>query len=229
MNGNDFSMIEKDLSNKRLLLIGLIAAIVTVLGGELPIGWYKMPETDDTLMAQLGGYGNVSTFQLACGVFFGGIGIALQSFGFEALSHIIGKDGQNPKTSKMIHIGALACGFLGPVAHILCIALMYVCRGNDIDEIMNFALFIVAPICIVFMPVYMAMMVVMFIAIFRKKTVLPRFSAFLNPAIIMMAVNIITFFGGNNEIAHSLQMANMGLGSVITFGGFFLLCKKQIQ
>lgn len=129
----------------------------------------------------------------------------------------------------MIHIGALACGFLGPVVHILCIALMYVCRGNDIDEIMNFALFIVAPICIVFMPVYMAMMIVMFIAIFRKKTVLPRCAAFLNPAIIMMAVNFITFFGGNNEIAHSLQMANMGLGSVITFGGFFLLCKKQIQ
>lgn len=69
MNGDDFSMIEKDLSNKRLLLIGLIAAIITVLGGELPIGWYKMPETDGTLMAQLGGYGNVSTFQLACGVF----------------------------------------------------------------------------------------------------------------------------------------------------------------
>ena len=111
-------------------------------------------------------------------------------------------------------------------SHYLRNAVFFSCA---IDEIMNFALFIVAPICIVFMPVYMAMMVVMFIAIFRKKTVLPRFSAFLNPAIIMMAVNIITFFGGNNEIAHSLQMANMGLGSVITFGGFFLLCKKQIQ
>lgn len=224
-----FSMIEKDLSNKRLLLIGLIAAIVTVLGGELPIGWYKMPETDDMLMAQLGGYGNVSTSQLACGVFFGGIGIALQSFGFEALSRIIGKDGQNPKTSKTIHIGALVCGFLGPVVHILCIALMYVCRGNDIDEIMSFALLIVAPVCIVFMPVYMAMMAVMFIAVFRKKTVLPRCAAFLNPAIMMVAVNFITFFGGNNEIVHSLQMANMGIGSVITFGGVYLMYEKQIM
>lgn len=37
------------------------------------------------------------------------------------------------------------------------------------------------------------------------------------------------FFGGNNEIAHSLQMANMGLGSVITFGGVYLMCEKQIM
>lgn len=222
-------MVEKEMSNKLLLLIGLLAAIVTVLGGELPIGWYKMPETDDLLMALLGGYGNVSTLQLSFGVFFGGIGIALQLFGFEALSRIIGMNGQNPKASRMIHIGALACGFWGPAVHILCIALMYVCRGNDINEIINFAGLIVAPVCIVFLPVYFAMMIVMFIAVFRKKTVLPRFAALLNPAIIMMAVNCIAFFGGNHEIAHSLQMANMGLGSLITFGGVLLLCKKQIQ
>lgn len=75
----------------------------------------------------------------------------------------------------------------------------------------------VAPITIVFMPIYMAMMVVMFVMIIRGKTVWSKGYAFANPMIIMMVVNAVTFFGPNFPVVHSIQMANMGLGSLITF------------
>ena len=35
--------------------------------------------------------------------------------------------------------------------------------------------------------------------------------------IIMMVVNAVTFLGPNLPVVHSIQMANMGLGSLITF------------
>ena len=75
---------------RKLLIIGVIGAIITVLGGELPIGWYRMQDVSDPIMAQLMGYGSVTDFQLAMGVFFGGIGIALQGFGYEGIARIIG-------------------------------------------------------------------------------------------------------------------------------------------
>ena len=209
--------MNRETNSKKLLLIGLIGAIITVIGGELPLGWYTNPDLPDRVMAQFAGYGSVSDLQLALGVFFGGIGIALQGLGYEGISKIIGTDPKLRHPSKIIHIGALACGSLGPLVHILAIAMMYVCRSGNQEEIMRFAGLMVAPITIVFMPIYMAMMVVMFVMIIRGKTVWSKGYAFVNPMIIMMVVNAVTFFGPNFPVVHSIQMANMGLGSLITF------------
>lgn len=107
--------MNKDTDGKKLLLIGLIGAIITVIGGELPLGWYTNPDLPDRVMAQFAGYGSVSDLQLALGVFFGGIGIALQGLGYEGISKIIGTDSKLRHPSKIIHIGALACGSLGPL------------------------------------------------------------------------------------------------------------------
>ena len=145
--------MNKDTDGKKLLLIGLIGAIITVIGGELPLGWYTNPDLPDRVMEQFAGYGSVSDLQLALGVFFGGIGIALQGLGYEGISKIIGTDSQLRHPSKIIHIGALACGSLGPLVHILAIAMMYVCRSGNQEEIMRFAGLMVAPITIVFMPI----------------------------------------------------------------------------
>lgn len=205
------------MKERKYLWIGIIAAIVTVFGGELPIGWYMKPEIDDMLQAQIEGYASVSMLQLACGVFFGGIGIAFQSFGYEAISIILSETTSCRKTAKLAHIGALFCGMFGPIVHILAIILMYVCKSGNMNEIMRFALYFVSPITLVFMPVYMAMMIAIFIIVIAGKTKLPRWSAFINPAVIMGLVNAITFLAGNSHLSNSVQMANMGVGSLITF------------
>ena len=209
--------MEEQKNISKYLLIGLIAAIVTVIGGELPIGWYVKPNIDDMLQAQLEGYASVTMLQLASGVLFGGIGIAFQAFGYEAISRIIMAETNCIKAAKVVHLGALFCGMFGPLVHILAIMMMYICRFADVNIIMQFAAYFVAPITVVFMPVYMLMMVVIFIMVIKGKTILPKWSAFMNPAIIMVVVNLVTFFIGNYHFSNSLQMANMGLGSLITF------------
>lgn len=205
------------MKKDRYLRIGIIAAIVTILGGELPIGWYIKPSIDNLLQAQIEGYASVSVLQLACGIFFGGLGIGFQSFGYEAISMVIAETTQCKKTSKLTHIGALFCGMFGPIVHILAIVLMYMCKLGDMNEFVKVALYFVCPVTSVFMPVYMAMMIAIFIAVIGGKTKLPKWSAFINPAVIMGLVNSITFLVGNSYISNSVQMANMGLGSLITF------------
>ena len=68
-------------------------------------------------------------------------------------------------------MGALFCGLFGPLVHIL--------------AVIQFATYF----AVVFMPVYMLMMVIIFITVINGKTILPKWSAFLNPAIIMVVVN----------------------------------------
>ena len=209
--------MKKHDTARRYLIIGLIAAAVTVLGGELPLGWYVKPETGDVLQSQFAGYGSVSVPHIASGIFFGGIGIALQGFGYEGISRLLYRDTDCRRTARLTHVGALFCGMLGPLVHVLCAVGMYFCRSGSTDELMQFMLYFVMPITVVFMPVYMAMMVALFIAVIRGKTKLPKWSAFLNPAIVMMLVNAVTFLSGNSYVSNAIQMANMGIGSVVIF------------
>lgn len=221
--------MKKQDAAARYLIIGLIAAAVTVLGGELPLGWYVRPEVGDMLQSQFAGYGSVSMPHIASGIFFGGIGIALQGFGYEGISRLLYRDTDCKRTARLTHIGALFCGMFGPLVHILCAAGMYFCKSGSTDELLRFMLYFVMPITVVFMPVYMAMMIALFIAVIRGKTGLPRWSAVLNPAVVMMLVNIAASFLGNSHAANALQMANMGVGSLVFFLYWLVKLRAQRQ
>lgn len=100
---------------RNLLLIGLIASVITVLGGELPIGWTEYPRVENDPMGLTGmmlGSANLSLLQLACGVLFGGVGIALQYYGFEGAAQLVAQGGSR-RAAKLIHLGAAATAGLG--------------------------------------------------------------------------------------------------------------------
>lgn len=219
---------------RRLLLIGLIASVVTVLGGEMPIGWVEYPavEGDPTgMLGMLIGSGKLSLVQLACGVLFGGVGIPLQYYGFEGAARLV-EQGGSRRCARVIHVGAAATGFLGGIVHVVCIALMFVCRMADFSgaampqPVMDFALWLVAPICVVFMPVYYAMTVALFVAVVRGKTCLPRWAAVLNPLTGTLVLNALPLLLPASPLVNALGMANMGVGSVLTFGGMLALLKR---
>ena len=44
--------MNSDTNSKKLLLIGLIGAIITVIGGELPLGWYTNPELVNNILTK---------------------------------------------------------------------------------------------------------------------------------------------------------------------------------
>lgn len=222
---------------RRMLLIGLIASVVTVIGGELPIGWtvYPVMENDPMgLMGMLAGSGELSLLQLACGALFGGVGIPLQYYGFEAAARLVAagseKSAKAPGCARLIHAGAAATGFLGGIVHVICVALMFVCRLPDsAGAAIDFALWLVAPISVVFMPVYYAMCIALFVAVVRGRTCLPRWAAVFNPLTGTIILNALPLVAPNTPLVNALGMANMGLGSVLTFAGLLALLPRSVS
>ena len=124
---------EKTYQWKKMIWIGFLASVVTVLLGELPIGWTVYPEADNEIVSMLLGCRDLSLLQLAFGVLFGAVGIGFQAYGFEGVARIVSSGG-SAKAGKLIHWGAVATGLLGGVVHILCVALMFVCKMVDMQK-----------------------------------------------------------------------------------------------
>lgn len=219
-------------SLQRGLLIGLVAAVVTVLLGELPIGWVVMPQADDPVVAMLQAYAALQPWQLALGVLFGGTCIPLHAYGFEAVARLAQHSGRR-HSAAVIRVGARACAFMGGAVHILCVALMFVCRLYPAHSmaalpqpVLDFALWLVLPTCAVFMPLYYAMTVAMLLCMLRGCTPLPRYAAVFNPLLPALVLNALPMFAPNVPLVNALNMASMGVGSVWTFAGLCLLMRR---
>lgn len=216
---------------RRNLIWGLIASVITVLAGELPIGWVKYPNIDGDATGIIGmllGSADLSLLQLASGALFGGIFIPLQYFGFKAAADIVALGG-NPKSARIIRLGAVATALWGGIVHVVCVALMFVCRLTVLPydvlltTVMEFLLCLVLPISIVFLPMYYAMTITLFLTILRGRTCLPRWAALFNPLLCTFLINALPMFAPNMELINALSMANMGIGSILTFGGFLCI------
>lgn len=220
---------------RRMLLIGLAVSVITVLLGELPIGWVEYPKVENDPMGMMGmmlGSAKLSLLQLASGALFGGVCIPLQYYGFEGAAQLVGLGGSK-RAAKVIHWGALATGFLGGIVHVICVALMFVCRMADFSAgvlpqpVLDFSLWLVAPVSVVFMPVYYAMCIALLAAVVRGKTCLPRWAAVFNPLAGTLVINALPMLLPASAAVNALGMANMGLGSVWTFGGLLLMLNRR--
>jgi len=217
---------------KKLFLFGIVASLVTVFLGEIPIGWVVNPEADNAILSMIWGYASLSLPQLACGVFFGGIGIPLQYYGYKAIADIISKSGCK-KCAKLTDIGAKAIAFGGATVHVICVALMYICKMectgtlSEIPQnIIGFTLWLVLPFSAVFMAIYTIMTIAMAIPVITGKTIFPKWAVVCNPLAAKVFIPIIAMILPNTKIVNGLNMADMGIGSLITFVGLLLLFEK---
>lgn len=215
------------------LIIGLIASVITVVAGELPIGWVIYPhvENDPTgMMGMLLGSADLSLLQLASGALFGGICIPLQYYGFKATAGIVELDG-NSNSAKIIRLGAAATALWGGIVHVICVALMFLCRLTELPDAVlmqaaaDYLLWLVLPISVIFMPIYYTMTISLFVAVVRGKTCLPKWAAIFNPLTCTLLLNALPLVAPNTEPVNALSMANMGIGSVFTFAGFLLVLR----
>lgn len=223
---------EEYIRLRKMFLFGIVVSLVTVFGGEIPIGWVVNPETDNAIFSMILGYASLSLPQLACGVFFGGIGIPLQYYGYKAIADIIDKS-DCKKCAKLTEIGAKAIAFGGATVHVICVALMYICKrecSNTLTElpqnVIDFTLWLVLPFSVVFMTIYTVMTIAMAIPIVKGKTIFPKWAVFFNPLVAKVLIPIIAMILPNTKLVNGLNMADMGIGSLITFGGLLILLEK---
>lgn len=217
---------------KNLFLFGIVASLVTVFWGEIPIGWVVNPETDNEILSVILGYASLSLPQLACGVLFGGIGIPLQYYGYKAIAEILSKT-DCKKCAKLTEIGAKAIAFGGATVHVICIALMYICKMESSrvlteipQHIIDFTLWLVLPFSTVFMTIYTVMTIAMAIPIVKGKTIFPKWAVVFNPLAAKVLIPVIAMILPNTKLVNGLNMADMGIGSLITFVGLRILLDK---
>lgn len=223
---------EEYIRLRKMFMFGIVVSLVTVFGGEIPIGWVVNPEADNEIFSMIMGYASLSLPQLACGVFFGGIGIPLQYYGYKATAEIIDKS-DCKKCAKLTEIGAKAIAFGGAAVHVICIALMYICKMECTNtftklpqNIIDFTLWLVLPFSAVFMTLYTVMTIAMAIPIIKGKTIFPKWAFVFNPLATKVLIPIVAMFLPNAKIVNALNMADMGIGSLITFVGLFILLDK---
>ncbi len=222
-------MEKKEYSRlKKMFIVGIIFSIVTVFGGEIPIGWVVNPEAENEIVSMIMGCGNLTLLQMACGVFFGGIGIPLQYYGYKAIGEIV-EIGGCKKCGKLINIGAKAIAFWGGIVHIICVALMFVCRMENTQNltqlpqsVIDFTLWLVLPFSVVFMAIYIPMTIAMLIPVIKGKTIFPKWAFIFNPIFFKIVLNAAAGFMPNTELMNGIRMSNMGLGSLVTFIGLLI-------
>ena len=217
---------------KKHFLLGIVASLVTVFLGEIPIGWVVNPEADNVILSTICGYASLSLPQLACGVFFGAIGIPLHYYGYKATAEIISKSDCR-RCAEFTEIGAKAIAFGGATVHVICVALMYICKMECAGilfeiprNIIDFTFWIVLPFSAVFMTIYTIMTIAMAIPVVTGKTIFPRWAVVFNPLAPKVLIPTIAMFLPNTKIVNGLNMADMGIGSLITFAGLLLLLEK---
>lgn len=137
---------------RKMLLSGSIFAFITMLLGEIPIGWTIYTKTGNPIFDLILGSGNLSLLQMASGVLFGGIFIPLQYYGYKAIA--------------------------------------------------------------------------MAIPIIKGKTIFPKWAFVLNPLTGKVVLNILALVMPNTAVCNGIRMSNMGLGSLITFVGLWILLEK---
>lgn len=217
---------------RKMLISGMICSLITIALGEMPIGWVIYPETGNKMLDLILGSENLSVLQMAIAVLFGAIFIPLQYYGMKAIAEIISKT-EDTQCAKITEIGANAYAFIGGTVHVLCIVAMFLCKVENVgglaqipQSVKDFSLWILLPISVVFMIIYLAMNVAMAIPIFKGKTIFPKWAGIFIPITGKIVLNVLDFLAPNTELYNAIRMSNMGIGSLITFAVFWILLEK---
>lgn len=218
---------------RKMLKIGTIAAIVTTVLGDMPIGWAVYPETGNMLMDLIFSCSKISVSRMGCATFFGAVFIPLQYYGFKAIAEIISKTGCD-RCAEVVEIGAKAYGFGGGTVHVLCVAAMFACKAEITEGVtdlpqnaLDFALWMLVPVTVVFMIFYLAMSIAIAVPILKGKTLLPKWAFIFNPLTGKILMNSSAFVLPNAGFFNAIRMGNMGIGSIITYAAFWVLLERH--
>lgn len=216
----------------RLLIYGMIGAILTMIGDCLLLGVDTSGAT-----GALGQYivsaEKISYTRIGFAGFFGFIGIPVTAFGFYVLYQMLeDKSGILAKLYRASIYGYVA---LGGAIHVICCYLVTGIKkaletGTTADNMLATVLAeqgaYVIPSMIVFFCFYFLNVATMIVIIIKKKTIIPKWMWILNPFVFKLLLNGIGKIG-TSAFLNGLACSNMSLGALIIMFGWLLVILKQ--
>lgn len=208
---------------KKYLLIGLIGAIITVVG-EMLGGLVPSPDTTDQMTRFFSSVELLPVWRIGLCSTIGGLGILMQFFGFHAL--YLTFDNKESRIVKLFYAGN--CGFtiIGAMIHILMSMFMYVYKVNAGVEnfeniIIEFSIWFLAPMTVIFYLAYAIFAFAMFSQIIKGHTLFPKWFWVFNPIIGKVVINTITAVLPSSAIMNGIGFSDMGLTSLVTFAALY--------
>lgn len=217
---------------KKLLLYGMIGAVLTMIGDFLLLG------VDSTgAVGALGQYilaaEKISYTRIGLAGSFGFAGIPVTAFGFYALYELM-----QDKTNALARIyKASVYGFAasGGAIHIICCYLVTGMKkaletGTDQESMLSVILAeqggYLIPCFIIFIAFYLANVITMILCISKGKTPLPRWMWLINPFTFKILLNLV---GKMSTAAfwNGIACSNMSLGALIIFLAWMLVLLRR--
>lgn len=223
---------EDDSKVKKLLLYGMIGAVLTMIGDFLLLG------VDSTgAVGALGQYilaaEKLGYTRIGLAGSFGFAGIPITAFGFYALYELM-----QDKTNVLARVyKASVYGYVafGGAIHIICCYLVTGMKqaletGTGQESILSVILAeqggYLIPCFIVFMAFYLANVITLILIIAKGKTLLPRWMWLINPFAFKILLNLLGKMS-TSAFWNGIACSNMSLGALIIFLAWMLVLLRR--
>lgn len=212
---------------RKLLLIGLFGAILTLIG-DLLIGYIKFPEGAGMLEGYFAAALELPVWRPILGGLIGFLGISLEFLGLMTIHPLLKK--KMPKGAafyKLSMYGYLAIA--GGAVHLPCGVFMWLyhsvsdAAGQTVgyNIALQYILYFIIPVTAVFFVFFAGSSIVQFVAIIRGYTPLPKWYALFNLLIVSMFFNMFRKLG-NYALVNGIGTSNKSLGAIILFIALFI-------
>ncbi len=213
----------KEQKIEKLMLIGLIGAIITVLG-EMCQGAVPSTDTADKMAKLFSSFENLPVWRIGVGSTVGAIGILMQFFGVYGI-YLSFKDKES-KTAKIYYYGMYVFSVIGAIVHVLMSVMVYTYKIS-LDTMLEFTLWFVIPILVIFFIGYIPFGVAMAIQFYKKQTPFYPWLWLLNPLFGKAFFGAVTEILPSGTVTNGIAYSNMGLSSVILFGIILFQIKRE--
>ena len=219
---------------RKLLLIGLLGAVLTLIG-DLLIGYVKFPEGAGMLEGYFAAALVLPIWRPVLGGIIGFLGISLEFCGLMALYPLLKKNMSRGaafyKLSMYIYLAVA-----GGAVHLPCGVFMWLyhsvadAAGQTIgyNIALQYVLYFILPVTVVFYVFFAGSSIVQFIGIVKGYTLLPKWYAFFNLLILSMLFNGLRRIG-NDATVNGIGTSNKSLGAILLFIALYIGFGKYVK
>ena len=214
---------------KKLLLIGLFAGFVVLLGDML-LGWGTAVSGTTGLEANYSKYIGVSDIRIFWSALLGTIGIPLECMSWFGIYRLMAE--RSPRHAHAYRAGILGCMLFGVSVHVnCCTAVFYYNRMNEFSpnaalaDMGQFAGYFLLPSTILFAVFFLTAIGVQFSAFIKGMTPYPKWCCIFS-MLFGVAVIIVCKLIGDYPLTNALSTGWISLGNIWMTGGLLLMMKN---
>lgn len=217
---------------KKLLLYGMIGAVLTMIGDFLLLG-----VDSNGAIGALGQYilaaEKISYTRIGLAGSFGFAGIPITAFGFYALYELM--QDKASVLARVYKISVYGYVAFGGAIHIICCYLVTGMKkaleiGTGQESMLSVILAeqggYVVPCFVIFMAFYFANVITLILIIAKGKTLLPRWMWLINPFAFKILLNLLGKMS-TSAFWNGIACSNMSLGALIIFLAWMLVLLRR--